>query len=156
VPTIIASAASLIAALGVGILSFFEHRRSVHPSTLLTLYLLASLAGNSVHVTNPANRTSLKNRSQIFAQIFAELAFLIVENWGKRSSLRARYQNISPEDTSGIIGKALFWWINPILRDGNRSILVGEELPPTDDELSSQELQKRIVLAWQQRGLTPT
>ena len=58
----------------------------------------------------------------------------------------------SPEETAGILGRTFFWWINPILGDGNRKILVAEDLPNVDRALTSETLREKILLAWSDRG----
>lgn len=71
-----------------------------------------------------------------------------------RDSINRPQEDSSPEEKAGILGRTFFWWIIPILRNGNRNILVAEDLPSTDAKLASNVLRRRILLAWDQRGLS--
>jgi ATP-binding cassette subfamily C (CFTR/MRP) protein 1 len=145
----------VVAACVACLLSIVEHRRTVHPSTLLTLYLLAYVAGEAAKVTAPANYPKdVWSLNVSIGRLCIGLAFFIVENIDKRSILRESYQQVSTEETVGILGRTFFWWINPILREGNRSILVAEDLPCVDEKLSSGDLRKGIIQAWNNRSLT--
>ena len=44
-------AISIVAALGLCLLLYIEHERTVRPSSLMTAYLLASLGGHVVQIT---------------------------------------------------------------------------------------------------------
>lgn len=170
-----------------------EHRRSVRPSSLLALYLLASSAGDVVRVTAPeAEVLSRETKNLSIVRVCIELAFLAAECQSKASVLRSPYQDLSPEETGyvisqhifsmpgyyfaaqlagslgtgirqmdiadgrnryrGILGRTFFWWINPILREGYQSVLVAEDLPPADEKLSSENLRKKILVSWDDRG----
>lgn len=152
--SILVGALAAVAAAGACLLSFIEHRRAVQPSTLLTIYILALLAGQLIFMTAP--RTISKGVRQYELSLgcaAVEVLFLIVENVDKKSILRKRYQQCAPEETIGILGRTFFWWINPILRDGNRSILVADDLPSLDKKLSSSGLRNGIIHAWRERSI---
>lgn len=150
---IVSQAISFVAGVGICVLSFFEHRRSVRPSDLLSLYLLLALTGYVVEVAIWTNH----EETPVLALLrnLLVLALLLVENLGKESFLRPHYKHLSPEETSGFLGWTFFWWINPILKKGYDSILVGDDLPPVDGELTSKHLRRRILIAWDKRGLSP-
>lgn len=156
VPYLISAAFSLVASLGACLLSFVEHRWSVRPSGVLVLYLLASLAESIVRVTAPkGTRLEVgKSRNLAIVRVGVELVFLVVESQNKTSLLRKRYrEGLSPEEKEGVLGRTLFWWINPILGEGYRSVLIAEDLPPIDEKLSSGNLRERFLSVWSKRGL---
>lgn len=155
--SVLLEALAVVAAAGACLLSFKEHLYAVQPSTLLSLYLLAHLAGQLVLLTAPTIISKAGRKHELgIGCVVVGVFFLVLENLDKKSILRKPYQQCAPEETTGILGRTFFWWINPILRDGNRSILVAEELPSIDEKLSSGALRKGIIQAWSKRRLCPT
>lgn len=154
VSSVISGALLTIAACGACWLSVIENRRTVYPSTLLTLYLLALVAGDAVQLTAPPYHSKATDHvGMVAARFWIGLAFIATESLDKKSILRKPYQQCSPEETVGVLGRTFFWWINPILLEGNRGIFITEDIPRTDEELSSRALREGMVHAWNQRGL---
>jgi hypothetical protein len=89
----------------------------------------------------------------LIAHVFLDIAVLIVECQNKASILLPHYQRLTPEERAGILERTFFWWINPILMKGHRSILIDADLPRTGEELSSSKLRRNILRSWDQRGL---
>ncbi|KAK7957338.1 ABC transporter [Apiospora aurea] len=85
-------------------------------------------------------------------RVTLELLLLGIESHNKVAYIRPEYQNVSPEITAGAVGRASFWWINPILAGGYRSSLLLAGLPPLDSELQSNGLRRKAALAWDLRG----
>jgi ATP-binding cassette, subfamily C (CFTR/MRP), member 1 len=145
--------ASFVAAVMFCILSFVEHRRSATPSTLLVLYILACLLGHGVELLVLSPIMSRKSLSFQVAHIFLELAVLVVECKNKYAILLPEYQQLTPEEQAGILGRAFFWWINPLVMKGYQSILTDADLPRPTEALSSKKLRRSIMRSWDQRGL---
>lgn len=147
--TVPSAVLSLLVAFTILLLSRFEHSRSVQPSIILNVYLLASVAFDAVQV-----RTLFLRRDEpvilglFTANIAVKSALLILEAMSKRKYLRAPYRNYSPEVTSGILNRSVFWWINPILATGFRKLLTVDDLFATDTSLKSEVLLEEIQVSW--------
>ncbi|KAG4437815.1 hypothetical protein IFR05_006702 [Cadophora sp. M221] len=86
------------------------------------------------------------------ARVCVELAFLVTECRSKRPFLKSQYQHLSPEETSSVLSRTFFSWINPVLVKGNGKVLNHANLPAVDGKLSSEALRRNIFLAWDQRA----
>ena len=144
---------SLAAACVLCPLSWFEHTRSVRPSSLILIYLTTSVIGHAIQLSlfgyqqpNPGN-LGLE-----LTQICIELVLLVSESKEKGTILKSQYQGLSAEEFSSIIGKTFFLWIIPILQKGHGKILDHADLPKVDSKLSSESLRRKILLSWGQRG----
>jgi ATP-binding cassette subfamily C (CFTR/MRP) protein 1 len=144
---------SSIAALAFCVLSVVEHRRSATPSTLLVLYILACAFGNASELLIMPPKHNNEALYFLFVPVSLELAILVTECQSKDSILLPQYQQLTPEERAGILGRTFFWWINPILMKGHRSILADADLPRTGEKLSSSKMRANILRSWNQRGL---
>ncbi|PWY77392.1 ABC transporter-like protein [Aspergillus heteromorphus CBS 117.55] len=130
-------------------LSAVEYRRSVQPSTVLNIYLLFSLLFDAVQL-----RTLwlMHNQTPLSAIATASLAtkaiLLILEARNKRMVLRQPYRNLSPESVSGILTRGCFWWLNPLLWQGFRTLLSPSDMFQVDSDLSSEFLGRRFLIYW--------
>jgi ATP-binding cassette, subfamily C (CFTR/MRP), member 1 len=73
---------------------------------------------------------------------------LITEAIEKHGILLDRYQNSSPEITSGIYSRSFFWWLNKLMTTGYRRVIQNEDLYPIDDEMKSAFLQDQGQQVW--------
>ena len=150
---VLSNAISSVAAFVFCILSFIEHQRSPTPSTLLVLYILACLLGSGVELLILPPYFTVGSISLPITNICVELAVLVFECQEKDSALFAPYQELTPEERSGILERTFFLWINPILKTGYRQNLTDADLPRAGKELSSEGLRRKILRTWDQRGL---
>ncbi|MBE3047417.1 hypothetical protein IMZ48_33875 [Candidatus Bathyarchaeota archaeon] len=144
---------SFLACIGLYPLLLLEHTRSIKPSDLAVVYLLASLACDSADLGKVVyeNGTSV-GILPATASLLLKFVLMVAESRGKERILRGPPGQWPPEKLSGVLGRAFFWWINPILAQGYRNILTGDNLPPMDRELSSKLRRRRALQAWDQRG----
>jgi hypothetical protein len=144
---------SSVSALGFCVLSSMEHRLSTTPSTLLVLYMLACVLGHASELLI----LSLKHDREVvyflIVHVFLELALVILECQNKDSVSLPETQQLTPEERASVLGQSFFWWINPILMKGHRSILTDADLPGTGQKLSSSKLRRDILRSWDQRCL---
>lgn len=110
-------------------LSYAEHTRSVRPSTLINVYLLLTLLFDCAI----ARTLWLIEGTKLIAKVFTttvaiKFTVLVSEAWEKRSILRAQYRELSPESTSGILGRSVFWWLNPLMKIGFGRPLTEQDL----------------------------
>ncbi|KPM40571.1 hypothetical protein AK830_g5983 [Neonectria ditissima] len=143
---------SLIACIGLSTLVFLEHMRSVKPADLAVVYVLVSLACSCIELfTTAVKRGVLDFPTRLLAaSVCLKLALVVVESRTKKTILRSPQSQLPPEQLAGILSRTFFWWINPILANGNRSLLTQDSLPSLDHELSSKELRHRALQTWDQ------
>ncbi|KGO51212.1 ABC transporter, integral membrane type 1 [Penicillium expansum] len=134
--TIGTATVTLVAYLVLGILSQYEHARTIKPSTINTGYLFLSSL-----LSIPESRTLYFVESNRVIPILYTVnlclraILLVVESIPKDSVLKRAYQNPPPETASGVLGLSLFTWINPLLLLGSRTDLTVAQLPALEDPL---------------------
>ncbi|OJJ66207.1 hypothetical protein ASPBRDRAFT_49106 [Aspergillus brasiliensis CBS 101740] len=144
-----AVALSLVDALSIAILSTIEHDRSVRPSSLLSIYLLLSTLFDAVQVRTLFIRHYPSSLGALSATTVAlKLLLLALEAQNKRSYLKGPLLAIPPESTSGVFARTVFWWLNRLFVNGFRKLLTLEDLFPTDQDLDSAGLRRKIGRAW--------
>jgi hypothetical protein len=84
-------------------------------------------------------------------RLVLEMSLLVTESQNKVSILKPAYKHLAPEELTGVLGRALFWWINSILKEGYHGFLIQDDLPKVDRALSSTILRKRLIRVWNQR-----
>ena len=139
-----------IAALGAGILTFQEHQRSLQPSDLIVLYLIASSACDGIWLVLSS---WIGQHRPVAILLLPKLLLICLESRDKESLLLQRCQGIPAEERAGILSRTFFWWIHDILEEGYQGILVNQELPAIDRKLSSGTLRQNVVEEWKQRGI---
>ncbi|OIW33170.1 hypothetical protein CONLIGDRAFT_163453 [Coniochaeta ligniaria NRRL 30616] len=145
-------AAVLVFVSGILLLfvSHAEHTRSLHPSTLITIYLFLTLFFDCA-----VSRTLwLLQDAGVAARLFtttvaAKSIVLVAEVWEKRAILLSRYQDVSPEMTSSILSHGVFWWLNPLMRTGFGRFLTLTDLYPMRDSMAAENLLSRARKSWQ-------
>ncbi|TVY57487.1 ABC transporter FUM19 [Lachnellula cervina] len=148
---------SLLAALGLSLLLFLEQQRSPKPSDLATLYLLASLLCDVVVLTVPSGTAErMKISRPILIRCCMHTALLLFECCGKRSAFSTINKHQSPEELSGVLSRALFTWINPILLQGYRNILIDQDLPTLSQDMKPEVTKKAILNIWSLRARPET
>jgi ATP-binding cassette, subfamily C (CFTR/MRP), member 1 len=146
-------AASLIAGLGLSPLLFQEQRRSPKPSDLAILYLVASILCDVVLLTVPfGNATHAAVWRPVFVRCLMHLALLMLESFGKRPTFRVLGNPQSPEELSGVLNRTFFTWINPILLQGYKDILVDQDLPPLTRDIDPKVTRHSMLQSWNERG----
>ena len=143
------AALAFVDSIAIFVLISLEHSRSIRPSSLLTLYLLLSLAFDAVQVRT----LYLRQETSVIlglstAVLGSKLCLLLLEVPNKRSYLQLPYKGYSPEATSSVVNRGLFWWLNPLIKNGFNKILTLDDLYATDPELLSERLQRRIEAVW--------
>lgn len=153
-----ATALSFISGVGVGLLSFFDHRRSIRPSDTIVMYLVASLLVDSLHLwfmlvdaDSPSHAEDTTIRSLLVC-IVCKTILLIAEVPGKEKLLVKAHSIYIPEETAGILQRTFFWWLNPIIRRGGSGFLTEQDFQVIDGKLSSETLRQSISRLWDSRS----
>ncbi|CAG8920353.1 unnamed protein product [Penicillium salamii] len=122
-------------------LSHAEHTRSVRPSTIINVYILLTLLFDSVVARNLWLAGYNFTIAGLFTSAIAIKLFVLTsEVWEKRPILLSQYQNLSPEATSGILSRSIFWWLNSLMRTGFARSLTNHDLLPIHDSLAARRL----------------
>ncbi|KAI0135168.1 P-loop containing nucleoside triphosphate hydrolase protein [Daldinia grandis] len=145
-------ALEVAAVLALTVLSLIEHRRSIQPSSIITLYLTACIIRDVLEVSRKSHGwRSWLMQDPILAQITLEAALLATENLQKELAKEYSGQYVSSEERSGAFGRIFFWWINPVLVEGYHNILLNSSLPSVDTKLLSKPIRIMAIRAWEQR-----
>ncbi|KAH6607530.1 MRP-type ABC transporter [Trichoderma cornu-damae] len=113
-------------------LSYFEHARSLGPSSLLNVFLLASLLLGAA----------------VLRTVWLSLSTAAVNGAAGARGKGKVGHTLAPEETSGLYSRAVFAWVAPLLRTGFRRLLRPEDLFPLDDEMSASGLNERFWWHW--------
>ena len=114
--SITAASIDTLAAATLFVLSFYEHSRSVAPSTLIAIYLTAT------HPFDAARLRTLFLLDHAFptrtiaavpvTSLAVKVGILVFEAANKRNILPERYRDLPPEATSSPYSRLSLWWIN--------------------------------------------
>jgi ATP-binding cassette subfamily C (CFTR/MRP) protein 1 len=131
-------------------LSRLEHTRAVRPSHLLQFFLLVLIICDGVRLRTlflmdyPA---SLVTSASIHTFLTAML--LLLESLDKRELFSSdRDRTLPPEETIGLFGRRLFWYLNGLFKDGYRKILKPDDLFTMDADLASRERTIAFQNVW--------
>ncbi|KAH0437123.1 ABC multidrug transporter [Colletotrichum camelliae] len=141
----VASALSLIAALCMLGLSFFEHSRSPRPSILLNTFLISTALLDAAQVRS-LWLSAVTFREVTIARTFSaaatwKIVLIVLESWRKLPWIPWDRKDHSPEETSGVFALATFSWLNPLFMCGYKRVLTVPDLFPLDKSLSVKTLQ---------------
>ncbi|KAE9374390.1 putative multidrug resistance protein [Stipitochalara longipes BDJ] len=140
---------SFVAALAVCQLSFFEHGRSVKPSSLLIFYLLASvICGGALLRSFYLIHRNSTTPVVLTAIIGLKSLLLVLESISKQSYLREPYKELPTEQTVSDLNRAFLFWVNDLILLGNSKLLTYSDLPGLDDTLKSRALRLRMEDVW--------
>ncbi|TDZ22764.1 ABC transporter atnG [Colletotrichum orbiculare MAFF 240422] len=146
--SIAASSVSFVASLVVGGLSYIEHSKSLRPSSILNTYTLASLVlDGAILRTMWLSHLSVA-LCAVFTASFAVKAVLVILEAQAKTPCPAGGRVYSPEQTSGIYSRGLFWWLTPLLVAGYRRLLKPLDLFALDESMSAALLNKRFWACW--------
>ncbi|TDZ40639.1 ABC transporter atnG [Colletotrichum spinosum] len=146
--SIAASSVSFVASLVVGGLSYIEHSKSLRPSSILNTYTLASLVlDGAILRTMWLSHLSVA-LCAVFTASFAVKALLVILEAQAKTPCPAGGRVYSPEQTSGIYSRGLFWWLTPLLVTGFRRLLKPLDLFALDESMSAALLNKRFWACW--------
>lgn len=149
--SIVASSLGLADALALITLTLVHHERSPRPSATISIFLFISIMIDSVSFWRliPLGIDPL---SGTFAAMLASKAFtLVLEVQNKRRLLSEKWSHVGPEETSGILNKMSYWWMNHLLLKGYRGPLPENLDFSLDDALNPQNSGFELQQAWNRR-----
>ncbi|KJX98614.1 ABC transporter like protein [Zymoseptoria brevis] len=137
----------MLEAAATATISAFEHFKSTTRSLLLNGFLLLSLV-----LGVPVARIYwLRPGFEVIAAPYTVLLaikalLLVVEELPKRYSITDDDPGV--ESNSGILSRGAFWWLNPLLLKGARSILSVDTISSIGPKFSSRKLKNRLKHYW--------
>ncbi|KAK6085810.1 ABC multidrug transporter [Seiridium cupressi] len=144
-----ASCLSFLASLAACALSYIEHTKSIRPSTLFTTYLFISLVLDAATLRSiwlsglPATFRAISTTSFVL-----KATVLLLEAKEKRGWLVDSKEKYSPEETSGVFNRGVFWWVNSLLLSGFRHLLQPDDLFPIHGNMSAAILNNKFWDIW--------
>lgn len=150
--SIATNAVITVGALMLCTLSYAEHTRSVRPSFILNTYLLCSLLFDIARVRTLWLR-AIDGFNEVIAivttvAVGSKLLLVVLEAIEKRHILKTEFAGYPPEATAGFYNRSLFWWLNPLFKNGFSNFLSVEDLSVLDKELSSERLLAMFEERW--------
>ncbi|KAF9876316.1 ABC transporter [Colletotrichum karsti] len=140
---------SLVASLGLSLLSWLSHDRSVRPSFVLSTYLFASVLLDTARARTLWMLGSNQTIPAVFTCALALRAVMILlESTEKRHILVPQHKGYSKEVTSGTFNRSVFFWLTSLFVNGYRNILKLDDLYPLDPKLASEPLYEKLAEAW--------
>lgn len=157
--TTAAAAVDVVAALALVAVADFEHVKTIRPSTLITVFLFTTILLDMARVRSFWLET-LNGLQQGLAvcktaTLAVKLVILFTENCLKRAcllppamSVSEKETPLSTESTGGPFHRALFLWLNKLLKQGWRTALRPDTLPDIDGALAAEHSSRRLEQAW--------
>lgn len=143
---------ALVATFGLCILSYFEHSKNIRPSSIINAYLLLTLPFDAAQLRTRWLRGDNLAGNGIASSILAVKVFVVIsEATEKTRILFTPYADCSPENTSGLYSRGLFWWLNPLFQLGFRNVVNDDDLFAADEDLLSKSLEIRFNRHWADR-----
>ncbi|KAK3360588.1 ABC transporter [Lasiosphaeria hispida] len=143
---------TLISTLGLCILSYLEHTRTVRPSSLLNTFIFFTLLFDITRARTLLLRASDPFDSSIAyvftAGVTVKITVMVLEALEKRRLLRTEYQDCPPEATAGLYNRSFFWWLNPLFYQGFKRVLDVDDLYTLDKHLEASHWHQKFLNAW--------
>ncbi|KAI8265875.1 ABC transporter [Colletotrichum sp. SAR11_239] len=159
--TIIVASGSL--AIASSILFIFvsrlEHRRARAPSAVLQTFLLVTIMIDAARLPREwtyAYNGGLAVANLLTVQLVIKAFLLAAESASKPAFITIPATKATREELSGIFGRSLSLWLNPLFKLGWKKDLVTEDLEPVDEALSGERLLERLSTAWKNVDQTRT
>ncbi|QKX54680.1 uncharacterized protein TRUGW13939_01768 [Talaromyces rugulosus] len=149
---------NLVGAIGIGLVSWFHHRGSVKPSTLLAIFLGVSVILDIVRVRTLWLLRDVSHAAVVLTLALAlKLCGLLLESLSKRKNLYLSenngYATSGPEPFIGFWIRVGFGWLLPTMRQGYHQILSVDDLPALDYRMKSDLLSCALQDAIAKYGL---
>lgn len=144
-------AISLVADLYITAVLFIEHRKSIRPAALLSIYCAASLLVDLIRSRSYLLRSGLDGVGIVQVLIAAVKAGLIVLEEIPKTSLvinKELRQTLSRESVCGFWSKTFAFWLNPTFFIGFRQILCLSDLGKLSPDFFTSTLTARFEKAW--------
>lgn len=142
-----AAALALVDSVIIIGLVYAEHKLSIRPSKLLSIYLIASslvdlAQARSLVSQRPLTLTPIAG--VFITLLVTKLSLLLLEEVPKERS----HEKEPAESTSGPISRSVFGWLVPLFYKGSRGILQVQDLGTIDRKFDSARLVSTLGACW--------
>lgn len=135
--------------MGLCLLSWLEHERTIRPSFIISAYLFFSILLDLALARTLWMGVGRHAISIIFTTTVAlRTAMLLLETIDKRKILLSHYKGCAKEATSSPLSRTIFFWLTSLFFKGYKKILKLEDLDPLNADLKSETLHKALADAW--------
>ncbi|OJJ99191.1 hypothetical protein ASPACDRAFT_120323 [Aspergillus aculeatus ATCC 16872] len=146
---ITANSLGLVTAVGVSILTYLEHSRSLRPSIILSAFLSLTILFDIAQVRSLwllAHTNFQFVYVRLFATVIVWKAFLfLLESLHHQRWSKCDHKTHSPEEISGLYGLGTFLWLVPLVLSGYKKVLELSDLYLLDRSVSIEALQKSFA-----------
>ena len=140
---------SFVTSLIILPLSSLEHGKTLRPSMLLNLYLFVTLIFDAAILrTLWLSPFNMPIRGLFTASFCMKFVLVAMEAIEKRQFFRPGYEKTSPEESSGLFGQSLLWWLNHIIALGARQLIKPADLYPITTDMASEKLGVSFWKIW--------
>ncbi|KAJ5960301.1 uncharacterized protein N7479_007451 [Penicillium vulpinum] len=154
--TLLTTFLTVIISLVLAYLSHLEHLRSIRPSTVINIFLIFTLLFDLVRLRTLYFLLATQTVTILFAISWLIKAMILgLEATEKRTLLKKRYENSPIESTSGVLNRAIFWWLNELLWRGSTDILTVDSLPALDSDITAASDPRSILEKWEKEHVHP-
>lgn len=134
----VAASLSLFTAFAFCSLSYLEHARSIQPSTTLIVYRLFSTGFDIARSSTLWLVAPESSLTRLFtASIVFKALVLVLESGEKAKYLPAELRERRPEETSSILNRSVFYWLNQLMVRGSRHLLLPDDLYELDCKMAA-------------------
>ncbi|KAJ8114351.1 hypothetical protein OPT61_g3746 [Boeremia exigua] len=143
-PSRASNAAGFLASLAIILVSYLEHRKSLRPSVLLSIYLFLTLLLDTARTRTlwlTITSQSRTSDARLFtASLAIKVIILILESKQKVAWIQQDWKKHSPEERIGFFDMGLFIWLRQLFMAGYSSVLTIDNLYSLDPNLSSERM----------------
>lgn len=152
---LLAASLSLISACVLCLLSYLEHARNSRPSSIMIVYLLFSTIADIVRCRTLWLVSPGTSLTQTFtASVVFKALLLVTESWEKAKFLPTSMTEQRPEETSSILNRGIFYWLNSLMIQGSRHVLRIDDLYELRDEMTAETLGSSYLRYWKNANRT--
>lgn len=140
---------TVVISLFLAYLSHLEHLRSIRPSTVINVFLVFALLFDLVRLRTLYFMPITQTVPVLFAISWVIKAMILgLEATEKRYLLKKGYENSPIESTSGVLNRAIFWWLNELLWRGSKDTLTVDSLPILDNDIRAASNPQSLLERW--------
>ncbi|KAF1934459.1 P-loop containing nucleoside triphosphate hydrolase protein [Didymella exigua CBS 183.55] len=137
----------------ISVTSRIEHVKTVRPSHFLQFFLLLLVPNEAYWVQRMRAYDDAILRASAYVHGFALILLICIESCGKRHLfVSGPDQQLSVEETCGLFGRRLFWYLNTLFLKAYRNTIVLDDLPKIDAQLVSEDTVERFRVRWSRRS----
>ncbi|KAK8134988.1 hypothetical protein PG984_007000 [Apiospora sp. TS-2023a] len=133
-----------------------EQYRASGSSDVFTLYFFVSIVIDVFFILRLIDAPfAPEPHRYVLIRCFAHTCLLVLELRTKSPSYDRDGRRLSPEERYGVLNRAVFAWVNPVLAQGYTRILSDQDMPVLSRDMRPEHYRKLMVHSWSQRAAYP-